>query len=74
MRESIKPAEANFICYLKIAHAFPAETCNAWVIRYFRQSLPKVQAFQLSAKIGENIGLQLRYRARYVTRAISSLA
>jgi hypothetical protein len=26
MRESIKPAEANFIGYLKIAHAFPAQT------------------------------------------------
>jgi hypothetical protein len=26
MHEPVKPAEANFIGYLKIAHAFPAQT------------------------------------------------
>jgi hypothetical protein len=48
-------------------------TKNALVIRYFRQSLPKVKAFQLSAMIAESIRLQLRCCAGYVTQAILSL-
>jgi hypothetical protein len=53
MRESIKPAEANFIGYLKIAHAFPAQTmpgyfdifgnrCRKFKHFNFPQRLPRI--------------------------------